>query len=71
MHRVTIANSFAITEYILSYYKQRLNQYLRNRMAHQQGLSSVDQLNEETKAVIKQEVRKSVTQWLNTPAEGD
>ena len=71
LHRAAYDNTFRISEYLLTFYKQRLAQHLKNLECERQGKTSPDQLNAETYNNIKNEVRTRVAQWINTPSRSE
>ena len=68
LHRAAYDNTFRISEFLITYYKQRLAQHLKNIECERQGKANPDQLNVETMNNIKNEVRHRVAQWINTPS---
>ena len=71
LHRVAYENSFRISEYLITYYKQRLAQYLKQVECERYSKSSAEQLSVEVMNNIKQEVRRRVAQWINTPSQSE
>jgi len=68
LHRAAYDNTFRISEFIIMYYKQRLAQHLKNIEMERYGKTSPEQLNADVINNIKQEVRKNVANWINTPS---
>ena len=71
LHRAAYDNTFRISEFLISYYKQRLAQHLKNVEMERHGKSHPDQLSADTINNIKAEVRKNVASWINTPSRSD
>ena len=71
LHRAAYDNTFRISEFLITYYKQRLAQHLKNVEMERFGLSHPDQLNQDSINNIKAEVRKNVANWINTPSRSD
>lgn len=67
LHRAAYDNTFRISEYIITYYKQRLAQHLKQRHCERFGISNPDQLSVDAINQIKLEVREHVSKWINTP----
>lgn len=71
LHRAAYDNTFRISEFLITYYKQRLAQLLKNGEMQRYGLTIPDQLTPEILQNIKSEVRRSVADWINTPSESE
>ena len=71
LHRAAYDNTFRISEFLINYYKQRMAQHLKNEEMERYGKTSADQLNSEVVNNIKNEVRRSVANWINTPSQSE
>ena len=71
LHRAAYDNTFRISEFLITYYKQRLAQLLKEEEMKRYGLTIPDQLTPEILQNIKSEVRRSVAEWINTPSESE
>ena len=66
IHRAAFENSYGISEYLISYYKDRLRKYMQHKeSARNPGMTS-EQANN-----IEREVRKQAANWINTPSKTD
>ena len=71
LHRAAYDNTFRISEFLITYYKQRLAQHLKEIECSRQNKANPEQLNAETINNIKNEVRSRVAQWINTPSQSE
>ena len=72
IHRAAYDNTYRISEYLITFYKQRLSARMREKEAKRSGNDlDPNDLNQETLNNIKREVRKMVSVWINTPSKSD
>ena len=71
LHRAAYDNTFRISEFLITYYKQRLAQHLKSQAMQQYGKASIDQLNSDVINGIKQQVRRNVANWINTSSNSE
>lgn len=60
-----------MSEFLITYYKQRMAQHLKNEEMQRYGVTSAELLGPDAINHIKQEVRKNVANWINTPSESE
>ena len=66
MHKAAFENSHGIAEYLLTYYRERLCEYMQRK-----ELARNPKLTSEQAYHIRREARKQVANWVNTPAKTD
>ena len=71
LHRAAYDNAFKCTEFLISFYKQRLAQYLQEQECHRQGKPNPEDLDAETLNRIKSDVRQKIAEWINTPSRSE
>ena len=69
LHQATYDNNFRITESLIKFYKLRLTMHLKSVECKRQNTSNPDHLADAKLSEIKSEVRKRVSNWINTPAD--
>lgn len=69
LHRAAYDNTFRIVEYLINYYKLRLGQFLKQEAVERCKKQNYEQLSSAEKSKLKQELKKRVADWINTPAK--
>ena len=68
IHRAAYENSFGISEYLISYLRDRLHESLILQL---QQINQNEKISKAQEQQIYQQVQKQVAEWINTPSKTD
>ncbi|CDW88101.1 dhhc zinc finger domain containing protein [Stylonychia lemnae] len=71
LHAAAYCNTYEIASFLIKFFKQRLAQYLKQKLLEKYNLTTTHQLDYETGNQLIKKVRNAIKEWVNIPSRGE